>query len=53
MIWLYIFLAASLTGHLISAFYLYSKSKESLWLIKGLFFGLIAVYLYNKESSQA
>lgn len=49
MIWLYSFLALTVTGHLLSACYLYSKSKDPSWALKGIFLGLIAVYFYNKK----
>jgi len=51
MLWVY-FLAFTLIAHLFCAVFLFAKSKELSWALKGAFLGLIAVSLYFNEKAE-
>lgn len=52
MTWLY-FIIITAVAHFFCAALLLLKSQSMKWAIKGLFFGLIAVYLYKKNPDRA
>ena len=48
MTWLH-FIIISGVAHFLCALLLFLKTQSMKWTIRGLFFGLIAVYFYKKN----